>query len=150
MLEFLLAEKREYRKSIMGDWMYFYTSDPTLINDIENLPWLDQRRMHKSRIDLIGNPGTVVLENPRYRHRTYFRGYLRLTEQQETSLRQYLTALDHVRLSPALVQWTQGGPHKHYIGDYFFIDHDDMGLITMLSLMIPRIIRRTKPIEAAK
>lgn len=150
MLDFLLAERREYRKAISGDWVYFYSTDPTFIDDIENLPWLERRTaIQRSQIHLTGTPGTVRLNESHYQYRTYFRGYMRLSDQQEISLAQYLSRATDIRLSPTLETWTRI-QSKPYIGDYFFIDHDDLGILTMLSIMVPGIIRRTKPIEIAK
>lgn len=150
-LDFLLADKREYRKAISGDWVHFYSDDPTFIDDIENLPWLEKRQAtRRSEIRLVGNPGTVRLRDVQHRYRTYFRGYMKLTDQQETALGRYLSGLPDIRPSPALQHWIRSPGRKTYIGDYFFIDHDDTGILTMLSIMVPGIIRRTKPIEAAK
>lgn len=150
MLDFLLATTVDYRKVISGDWMYFYSADAAFIDSIESLPFLEPRKIQRRRIELRGTPGTVVLQDARYRYRTYFRGYMRLTDQQESTLARYLRNLEDVRLSPSLRFWMKDDSPKIYIGDYFFIDHDDMSIVTMLSLMIPKIIRRTKPIEIAK
>lgn len=149
MLDFLLAAKADYRKHILGDWMYFYSNDAAFIDSIEALPFLEHRKMQRSRIELSGTPGTVVLQESPYQYRSYFRGYMKLSDRQIDALQRYLAQQEDIRMSPALATWVQGS-RTHYIGDYFFIDHNDMGTITMLSLMVQGIIRRTKPIETAK
>jgi len=151
MLDFLLADQRDYRKTVSGDWVWFYSNDVSFIDDIERLPWLNRRSsIQRTRIHLKGTPGTVRLRESQKRYRSYFRGYMKLTEQQETALAQYLANLPDIRLSPSLQEWVKDSSPKYYIGDYYFIDHDDMGIVTMLSLIIPGLIRRTKPIEIAK
>lgn len=150
MLDFLRTSTAAYRKVISGDWMYFYSADPGFIDSIETLSFLERRgAIQRSRIDLQGTSGTVRLQESPYQHRSYFRGYLRLTDQQNQALQRYLTQNPDIRLSPALKEWTEN-MRQYYIGDYFFIDHSDMGIVTLLSLIVPGIIRRTKPIEIAK
>lgn len=150
MLHFLQSISMDYRKAISGNWMYFYSADSALIDSVEALPFLEHReRIVRRRVELEGNPGTVVLQQAKHRYRSYFRGYMKLTSQQNHALQKYLLGQPDIRMGPALAIWVQE-PEKYYIGDYFFIDHDDMGIVTMLSLIVPKIIRRTKPIETAK
>lgn len=150
LLDFLQSTTVDYRKHISGDWMYFYSNDPGFIDSIEALPFLEHReRTQRSRIELQGTPGTVRLQDALYRYRSYLRGYMKLTDQQTSSVQKYLNQITDIRLSPSLAKWCADA-RKSYIGDYFFIDHDDMGIITMLSIIVPNLIRRTKPIEAAK
>lgn len=150
MQDFLLATKADYRKVISGDWIYFYSNDPSFIDNIQNLPFLQrQNTMQRSRVELRGTPGTVRLQKTGYQFRSYFKGYLKLTDQQKQALKRYLVQHPDMRMSPAVKEWTESA-RELYIGDYYFIDHNDMGIITMLSLMVPGIIRRTKPIEITK
>lgn len=150
MLDFLISVQSDFRKVVSGDWMYFYSNDPGFIDSIADLPFLPRPECTKrGQIKLQGTAGSVVLRETRHRYRTYFRGYMRLADQQAENLQIYLAQMPGIRLSPSLSEWCSNHK-KYYIGDYFFIDHDDMGIVTMLSLIVPRIIRLTKPIETAK
>lgn len=151
MLDFLLAERRDFRKSISNDWIYFYSNDITFINDVVSLPWLPRpETIQRSQIIQTGTPGTVRLRQAQHQYRSYFKGWMKLSEKQETALAQYLANLQGISPSPSLRDWIEDLGRKKYIGDYFFIDHDDKGILTMLNLIVPGIIRRTKPIDLAK
>jgi hypothetical protein len=53
-----------------------------------------------------------------------------------------------VRLSPALKSWISQSFNRTQ--DYFFVDHDSLTWLTMLSLVQPGIVRKTMHIIPAK
>lgn len=144
----LASDPRDYKITIFGDWVYLYGSGRAVIDDIAQLAYLDPTRMVLSRTQLIGQPGTVCVKNPKHAWRSYFR-YLVQTPEQAQRLREFLSGQSGIRLGPALKCWVNDNNWKNLI-DYYFFDHDDQYILTMLALINPRLIRKTLPIVAAK
>jgi hypothetical protein len=91
---------------------------------------------------------TIQLKNPRHQYRSYFK-ITKITSQQKNMLINFLTnQQSSIRISPALTTWTTSVFYRTQ--DYFFIDHNEMSWLTMLSLVHPGIIRKTLQIVAAK
>jgi hypothetical protein len=90
---------------------------------------------------------TVQLKNPKHEFRSYIKR-TKLTDEQKTHLVNFLTNQPTVRISPALNIWINGSFHR--TEDYFFIDHNEISWLTMLSLVRPDLIRKTMQIIPAK
>jgi hypothetical protein len=148
MCDWLINDKRERRMTIAGSWFYVYTNDQSLVDDIAALPWLDQDRMALTQIKLAGQPGTVRLQHTKYQQRTYFRSML-LDQRLRQNLTNLLSNQEDLRVSPGLKYWLTHGRWNRTF-DYHFIDHNGDGILTMLALLSPRLIRRTMPIVADK
>ena len=148
MCDFFLHEKRTYKIMIFGNWVYIYTKDPTLLDDISRLDLLDPTQMIRTQLRLIGKPDTIVQKNPRYAKRSFFRN-LSLSQNQKDSMFNFLATQDRIRISPAL-KHAMSSQYITRTMDYFFIDHNDDAVLIMLSLIVPNIIRKTLPITAYK
>jgi len=146
MCDFLITDARDRKIMISGDVVHVYTTDVTLVQDIMALPYVKDAR-HR-QVHIKGMPNTVMLKQPRHAWRSYFRQRL-LTEEQKNSVVKFLTAQTDVRLSPSM-KWFLTSDHQTRLFDYYFVDHDDPGLLTMLSLIQPGLVRRTLPISADK
>lgn len=146
MCDFLLEDSRDRKIMISGDVVHVYTTDATLIEDVMALPYVNNA--YHRQIQAVGQPNTVQLKHPRHAWRSYFRQRL-MTVEQKNSIVKFLTAQPDVRLSPSM-KWFLTADHQTRMYDYYFVDHDDAGFITMLSLIAPGIIRRTLPITADK
>jgi hypothetical protein len=62
---------------------------------------------------------------------------------------------DTLRVSPALDKWANGTfigyvRNLSYSRSYYFVDHDHPNEGTMLSLVLPGIVRKTMPIQTTK
>lgn len=146
--DFLLEDPRPRKLTITGDWVYLYTTDASLVRDIQLLPYLDPANISTHCVQQTGTPGTVSLREPRNRYRSYFR-HTSLDSQKRQNLRDFLRAQQGVRIGPALADALDSDRTKRLF-DYYFIDHDEPGVITMLNLILPGAIRRTLPIVADK
>lgn len=146
--DFFLKDSRERKITISGNWIYVYTNDPGLLDDISALDFLDAKRMLHTRVKLIGSPGTVIQKNPKYQKRSFFRG-IAITPAQRQSMQNFLTNQESARISPSL-EYALGRDTTTRTMDHFFVDHDDDSVLIMLSLIIPNVIRKTLPITAYK
>ena len=148
MCDFLVADTRDRKLVISSDTVHLYTTDPSLVKDVMSMPYIQDPVY--TRAVAVGTPNTVRLKNPRYAFRSYFRQQL-ITPEQKTSLATFLTAQDDVRLSPTLKWAIEHEANKSLrFFEYYFIDHDDQGVITMLGLILPGAIRKTVPIVIDK
>jgi hypothetical protein len=84
---------------------------------------------------------TIQLKNPQHTHRSYF-NRAKITEAQKESIVHLLNNnTDTLRLSPGLKTWTVQ-PFK-WTDTYYFVDHSDESWILMMSLIRPRLIKKT-------
>lgn len=148
MCDWLQSDARDRKLIIAGSWFYVYTNDRTLIDDLTQLPWLDTSKFKLTQVHLRGQPGTVTLRRPRHGLRSHFRSIV-LDERRKNNLSNILAQQQGIRLSPSLLHWIDN-PKWHRTAEYHFIDHDDHGIITLLALIEPRLIRRTQQIMEHK
>jgi hypothetical protein len=91
----------------------------------------------------------------KYAYRTYLRER-KYTKDQRDMLANFLhSRRDTLRVSPALDEWVNGTfvgyiRNLSYSRSYYFVDHDHPNEGTMLSLVLPGIVRKTMSIETTK
>jgi hypothetical protein len=141
----LLTTNSDYKLTVSVNQGHVYTNDLTLIDQLDQLSGLERKSYSQAQINRPKN--TVQLKNPRHAFRSYFKT-TKLTTEQKTHLTGFLLNQPTVRLSPALDEWIVGPFNRTQ--DYFFIDHNEMSWLTMLSLVRSGLIRKTMQIIAAK
>jgi len=125
---------------------WVYTNSLELIGQLTPMRMLTGKKYSKAVIDRPKN--TIQLKNPQHQFRSYFK-ITKITNQQKDMLINFLTnQQSSIRISPALGEWITSAFHRTQ--DYFFIDHDEMSWLTMLSLVHPGLIRKTQQIIQAK
>ena len=136
----------DFKLVVSTDFGWVYTSDLALINQLKSMRMLTGKKYSKA---VIARPkNTITLHNPQHQFRSYFK-ITKITNQQKDMLVNFLTNQQpSIRISPALLEWTNGTFHRTQ--DYFFVDHNEMSWLTMLSLVHPGIIRKTQQIIQAK
>ena len=145
LTEQLLTTSADFKLVVSVNTAHVYTNDLTLINQVSDLPGLTQKEYNRA---VIGRPpNTIQLKNPTHKFRSYFK-MIKLTDDQKTHLINFLANQPAARISPALVSWLNSPLRRTQ--DYFFIDHGTMSWLTMLSLVLPGLIRKTMQIIPAK
>ena len=139
----LLSTTSPYKITIYSDWVYFYTND---LDDIEKLKQASMIQYGQiGRAVITHNKGTIGHLNPKHKYRTYLRSH-KPTQEQVTSLRQLVTnSGDEIKISPGLRSWFEQTRYV-WTWDHFYVDHNDMKIVTMLALINPKFVRQTKPI----
>ena len=146
LAEILLTTPASYKLVVSVNQGYVYTNELVLINQLDAMTELKHKTYARARI--IRPKNTVQLKNPRHEHRTYFR-MIKMTAQEKQVLVDFLqNQQGHTRMSPGLKNWIHDPFTRTQ--DYFFVDHDGLGWLSMLSLVRPGIIRKTLQIIAAK
>jgi len=139
MCDFLLAQK-DYKLVVSQDWGYVYTNDISLARAMESLPYILPLSIKQSVLDRPRD--TLRIKNSRHEFRTYFRAQ-RLDQNQRQNLVDFLSNQQSIRPGPGLKQFMTADYAHTYVSENFFIDHDGMGIITMLGLVLPRATRKT-------
>lgn len=146
LAELLLTTNSDFKLVVSVSNAHVYTNDLTLIDQIVNLPGIIHKEYSQA---IIGRPrDTITLKHPKHAFRSYFK-ITKITDDQKKTLLNFLNNhSEYIRLSPALKQWTEIPMVRTQ--DYFFIDHNEMSWLTMLSLVRPGLIRKTQQIIPTK
>lgn len=120
-----------------------FFNDLDMVDQLSNLPGVAITDARQAQIDRPAN--TVLLNNPKHTHRTYFK-FFKITAEQKRNLAQFFQNQTEIRLSPGLKEWFNT-PYSR-LQDYHFIDHTGTGALLMLSLVVPSAIRKTLQIQA--
>jgi hypothetical protein len=144
--DFLASNITPKKITYNGNFMYIYCNDPDLVLNLKSMPGTV---LQISQVQNPGDSNTIYLKNPQHQYRSYFRAY-QCSSEQKQNITQFLQAQQsEIKLSPSLDRWINS--HKNLMAlDYYFIDHDSTAVLTFLSLINPKIIRKTLSIEADK
>lgn len=146
LVEHLHPNLDRIRLMVSGNWAYVYTNDLDIIEGLHSLPYLRYWNITQAQPTLPRD--TVVLRDSEHGSRTYFRDR-RVTHEDHRNLKNLLLSQDDIRISPALNNWINTeftGPLSPRVERYFFIDHDGEGLLLLVSMIRPDLIRCTIPI----
>jgi hypothetical protein len=141
----LLTTTSDYKLVVSVNQAHVYTNDLVLVDQLDHLVCLERKNYSRAEINRPQN--TIQLKKPQHQFRSYFK-ITKLTAEQKTHLTGFLLNQQTVRVSPALDEWIVGSFNRTQ--DYFFIDHNEMSWLTMLSLVRPGLIRKTMQIIQAK
>lgn len=139
MCDFLLSQK-DYKIVVTMDWGYFYSNDLVRIREMEKFGYVTPLNIKQAVLD---RPrGTLLIRNSQHEYRSYFKPG-RISDQEKLSLESFLNNQENIRMGPGLRDFFKRTNKYHYINDNFFIDHDGMGMLTMLGLVRAQCIRKT-------
>jgi len=151
----LLEEDGEYKAVISYNVLSLYTNNLKLADRFAELgnPGV---HLHLVRQAVITRPaGVVQLQESRHGYRTYLRERKYSKDQRDMLLNFLDSREGTLRPCGALMSWLRQQP-KYYMANlnysrsHYFVDHDHPNEGTMLSLVMPGIVRKTMPIETTK
>lgn len=142
----LLSTKTKFKLVVSLNQGYIYTNEVDLIAELDLLPELSYKTYTQAVIDRPKD--TVQLKKSDFSLRSYFR-VVNLTGAQKDQLHDFLNNQgSQIRPGPALLRWLDQPFNRTQ--DYFFVDHQTQSWLTMLSLVVPGIIRKTMHIITDK
>ena len=150
----LLTETHPFKTVVSFNTVCIYTNRRRLADRLVKLG-NDGVHLRLVREAVISKPaGVIQLQESKYAYRTYFRER-KYTRDQRDILKNFLDSRrDTLRVSPALSDWVNGNVgyilNLNYSRSHYFVDHDHPNEGTMLSLVLPGIVRKTMPIETTK
>ena len=151
----LLEEDGEYKAVISYNVLSLYTNNRRLADRFAKVD-NNSVHLHLVRQAVVTRPaGVVQLRESRHGYRTYLRER-KYTKDQRDMLLNFLDSREGtLRPCGSLMAWLRQQP-KYYLANlnysrsYYFVDHDHPNEGTMLSLVMPGIVRKTMPIETTK
>ena len=148
----LLAETEPFKTVVSYNTVSVYTNRPVLADRLE-ADGFELRLVRQARVTKPAN--VVQLRESQYAYRTYFRER-QINLEQRNMLANFLNSRrDTLRVSSALDNWVNGKfigyiRNHSYSRAHYFVDHDHPNEGTMLSLVMPGIVRKTMPIQTTK
>ena len=153
--EVLLAETTPFKTVVSFMTVSVYTNHRGLADRLVTLG-NDGVRVRLARQAVISRPDNVVqLRESKYAYRTYFKER-KYTREQRLMLANFLNSRkDTLHPCGALMSWLTGDfpgyiHNLNYSRSHYFVDHDHPNEGTMISLVMPGIVRKTMPIETTK
>ena len=153
--EVLLNETTPFKTVVSFMTVSVYTNHRDLADRLVTLG-NDGVRVRVVRQAVISRPANVVqLRESKYAYRTYFKER-KYTREQRLMLANFLNSRrDTLRVSSALDNWVNGKfigyiRNHSYSRAHYFVDHDHPNEGTMISLVMPSIVRKTMPIQTTK
>jgi len=149
----LLATETHPKKMVFfNNYLTVYTNNLGLHGRLMACDWIESVDLKRAELNL--PPDTILLKNPQYQYRTYFRGR-NLGKQQKARLAVWVTTqgddiaaskslqrfLD-IETSPTRVYWWRNDATE----SYYYIEHNSLQYETMLSMICPGMVRKTLPI----
>lgn len=147
-LDWLLTARRsvDFKLVTSNHVARLYSNDLEFLTSAASLPYVNS--VEYSQVALDRPRDTIRLKTANHRYRSYFRS-IKFTDAQKRNLVNFLNnSQQEIRISPGLARWAEFDYYHTY--DYFFIDHNDMSWLTMLSLIRGGVIRKTMEIIADK
>lgn len=141
----LQSLQNPFKTMISMNWLYFYTNH---VEDIDHLATLSPMKKLGSttQVEITHARNSIGLKNPRHTFRTYVQSH-RPTDHQRGFLRDFLQHnQSELRASQGLKDFLDPKSKRFWMMDYYFIDHNDMKMVTALALMNPKLVRKTMPI----
>jgi hypothetical protein len=153
--DILLEQAGEYKAVISYNVLSLYTNNRKLADQFVKLdnPGV---QLHLVRQAVITRPaGVVQLQESKHGYRTYLRERKYSLDQRNLLLNFLDSREGTLRPCGSLMAWLRQQP-KYYMANlnysrsHYFVDHDHPNEGTMLSLVLPGIVRKTMPIETTK
>lgn len=129
-----------YKLITSYDCGYLYLKDLDDAVDFLKSPGISVDQVKQVIVDRPKN--SIVIKSAKHDFRTYFKNQ-RVETDQKTSLINFLKNRTDIRLSPSMKEWITKYDSYRYMCDNYFIDHNNDGFLTMLTLVSPIKIKKT-------
>jgi len=149
----LLATETKPKKIVFfHNFLTVYTNNLGLHGRLMACDWIESVDIKRAELNL--PPDTILLKNPQYQYRTYFRGRslgktqkARLaawvtTQGDDVAASKSLQAFLEIETRPTRVYWWRNDATE----SYYYIEHNSLQYETMLSMVCPGMVRKTLPI----
>lgn len=141
LLDYFIHLPKSYKLTISLDTGYFYTNSLQNITDLLNYPSVVFEQLKQAVVDIPEN--SIVVKSANHDFRTYFKSQFLSSVEQKNNLMEMLYNQKDIRLGPGMKTWFERYTASKYVADNYFVDHNDMGLLTMIHLICPVKIKHT-------
>ena len=143
----LLSKETQIKLVLTTHVATVYTNDIGIYQRLAACSWIKKFYVRQVKLDQV--PGTVMLKNPQYQYRTYFRA-IEVSEEQKKIMANWIKNQGtEIAASPS-VQCFFGLQERQlrtwssfYTAAHYYIDHNSLQYESMLSMICPGVIRKT-------
>lgn len=125
--------------------MYIYSNNLQVLEHLARLPYVELQSAVQAKLD---RPRDVVFKtDPKFRLRSYFRD----KQLDKTQCERLLAFVESRTDTYGITRGFKSSLNRfsiHYLQRHQFIEHNDPKDITMLSLVVPGLIRKTVSVQA--
>lgn len=141
-----LDQVRDRIKLIVGyNIMYIYSNDMDVLQKLSGLQYVNFCSAVRAVLD---RPRDVILKtNPKFKYRSYFKEKV-LEEYERDRLVNFLESRQDIFGFTKTLKNSLNRYRVHLLQRHLYIEHNDPKDITMLSLVMPGIIRKTFTVQA--
>lgn len=147
-LDFFINETEPFKLTLSGNWAYIYTNDDAFAQRlVAACSGIHLRHVKQAKITQPRD--AVLLNESKFAYRTYLRP-MWIDDQQITNLDNFFAAQTDNNVGPckSFQRFLKSNANykSHWLASHYFVDHNDPGYPLMLSLVVPRMVRKTLPI----
>jgi len=138
--EFFKSIERSSKFIFSGHMAYVYTNNYLLLDELDNLDiGLDQ----STTININRPKNTVFSQYQGFNKRCILKE-INITNEEKLNFLKFLEGnKQNIRTSRGLSKFLKKSSNYHWLRGYFFVDFNNEKLISIMSLMIPGIIKKT-------
>lgn len=125
--------------------MYIYSNDIPALQKLADLPYVHFCNAVQAVVDRPRD--VVVISNPKFKYRSYFKEKV-LEEHERDRLLNFLESRKDIFRVTSTLKNNLNRYRVHWLARHLFVEHNDPKDITMLSLVMPGIIRKTVSVQA--
>lgn len=142
----VLESLGSHKLLLTTDYVYIYSNSVDMLERIANLPYVN-RNVRASQAVINRPRDTVLLLEPKYQYRTYFKERFMTPENMAVLSKFLLSRTDCFRITDELRRRLRT-ENNCYTTSYYFVDHNNMEDLVMLQIVCPGIVRKTLTIQA--
>lgn len=125
--------------------VYLYSNNAALLESVANQPYT---RVKYGQHAVVVLPRDVVLKkNPQFKLRSYFKD-CNMEQHQQELLRNFLVSRRDIYGFTSSFRLHLARPRWFFVQRHQWIEHNDPADITMVSLVVPGLFRKTVPVQA--
>lgn len=149
-LDLLKSIKDSAKITFCSDWCYVYTNDIDTVNRM--VAQTPNSNFYSVKQAVITHAvDTVVIADPQFKFRTYFKER-DVAKDRIEMLHNWVSGQDkQIQPSKVMKKWLRGSYAKwnlHRCQRHFYIEHNDQKYETMISLIVPGLVRKTVSVVA--
>lgn len=149
-LDLLKSIKDTTKITFCSDWCYVYTNDFDVVDRIIKQTPNSNYYTAKQAV-ITHDADTIVVAEPQFKFRTYFKERDVGQDRVEMLHNWVSNQGEQIQPSKVMKRWLNGSYSRwnsHRCQRHFYIEHNDRKYETMMSLLVPGLIRKTVSVVA--
>lgn len=138
--EWLREHQSQVKYTVKSDRCYTFCNDLTTVSEVLSLPYVKDPVIQQAQV--VSSADEIPLQSSCWQYRTYIKS-MKVPSNVRHSLGQMLAKQeDQSQSSLSLRNWLEHGEGRS-AREYFYVDHNDTGVILMMNLICPGLSGKT-------